>query len=510
MKNLINSLLFIFLFSFVSAQNNYDTLQYLVVFEENTSPSEIEQIRQEHDAIEIWVSPFSQIRYWRAPGYPHYVNNDLIGDIKEEVKKLKGRPKVTGCGLDYRVITFVEPASSFPVQPISCFNSFTPTSRAHSNNTIVSILDTGLTPAGNYGTDFTFSYGSYTGHNYISNDNGVQDDQGHGTHIAGIISHVSQHLDFNGLGQSDINFDIRKVFDERGSGSISNIILGFDDAVIRDAKVINMSFAYNGEWPEIKQDPLEYAITKAAEVEVLVVCAAGNDHINNDSHSTPAFPASYHCDNILSVASTNCHSQLSDFSNYGKESVDITFLGEYIPGPSPLGILVEKNGTSQATAIVSGIAAAASSYLHSPNYAKVKCAILNTAKYNSSLQGLVLSSGVADALEAATYQALDSCDEEHDSASRSPEQGNSAHMEWNINPNPTANEAILTIEAPIKGNYGIQILNLAGERIMENNYTCEQGTNSILLDGISYLSKGTYIIKISNNAMIENKMFVKL
>jgi len=510
MKNLINSSLFIFVFSFLNAQNTYDPLRYLVVFEEDTPLSEIEDIRQEHQAEEIWVSPFSEIRYWRSSGYPHYVGNDLIGDVKEEVKKLKGRPKVTGGGLNYRVITFVEPAGSGGVLPISCYANFEPESRAHSNSTIVSILDTGLTPYGNYGPEFTFSYGSYTGHNYISDDNGVQDDQGHGTHIAGIISNVSQHLDFNGLNQSDINFDVRKVFDANGTGSISDIILGFDDAVLLGAKVINMSFAYNGERPEIKPDPLEYSIMKAAEEEVLVICAAGNDETNNDLSSLPAFPASYDCDNILSVGSVSCISLLSDFSNYGKNSVDITYLGEFIPGPSPVGMLVEKNGTSQSTAVVSGIATATASYLDEPDYAKVKCAIMNTATYNSNLQGLILSSGVADALEAATFQALGLCDEEHDNVSRSLTQSNKTNVDWNINPNLIVNGASINIDASIDGNFEIQILNLSGEVFMNKSIMCNKGTNSIFLDNISYLSKGTYIIKISNDKIIEHKMFVKL
>ncbi len=513
MKNLILIPLLTFYVLILSAQSNYDSLRYLVVFEEGTSLAEIEQIREEHEAEEIWVSPFSLTRYWQSHGYPHYVNNDLITDVKEEVKRLKSRPVVTGGGLDYDVVSFIEPSNgSGGNQYISCFDSFEPLSVADTNTTIVSILDTGLSPFGIYPPKFTFSYGTYTGYNYLEQNTNVEDDHGHGTHIAGIISHVSQHYDFMGPNQSNINFDIRKTFDSQGMGNISDIVYAFDEAVLLGAKVINMSFSFFAERPTIKPDPLEYCILKASEEQVLVVCAAGNENINNDIASHPAFPSSYSCDNILSVASVDCSSSLSPFSNFGAESVDVTFLGENIPGPSPMGNLVLKNGTSQATAVVSGIATAATSYLDTADYKKVKCAILNTATFHSGLSGLVLSSGVANAYRAATIQALNSCNTYQDHTFQQAPNVSITEdgFKWNIAPNPVKSEVSIQINSPRNDHFHIRIFDVTGEYIYNKIITCKKGINQILLDDLNSLAKGIYFIQIENKIISEHIKFIKL
>jgi len=513
MKNLLITIQFVFLISLLTAQNNYDQLRYLVVFNDDIPTSIINQIKTEHQAEELWVSPYSSVRYWKSPGYPHYVNNDLISDIKEEVKKLTGRAEVTGSGLNYDVVNFGEPLGYSGPELSPCYLSFQPSSNASHNSTIVSILDTGLKPFGTYPPEFTFEYGNYTGYNYIDGVPDMQDDNGHGTHIAGIISHVSQHLDLNGLNGlniSDIKFDIRKVFDEQGHGSISDIVYAFDDAVLLGAKVINMSFAYYGEKSVNKPDPLEHSILKAAQDEVLVVCAAGNEELNNDIAQFPAYPASYTCDNILSVGSINCHSDLSTFSNFGEQSVDVTFLGEFVHGPSPQGDLVSKSGTSQATAVVSGIATAATTYLTFPDYNKVKCAILNTAKYSQSLQGYVLSSGVADALNAATISALQSCEYNGHVDFRSNTSISEDQLDWKISPNPMNNNGILNINSTIAGSYNLQIFNMDGKLNMSTNVKCKVGENAIYMDDLSSLNSGTYIIKISNENISECKKLIKM
>lgn len=510
MKNLFLTIQFLFIITLLHAQSGHDSLRYLVVFNEGTPQSVIEQIRLEHEAEELWVSPYSDVRYWQSSGYPHYVNNDLISDIKEEVKRMKGRAEVTGSGVDYSVFNIGEPIGFNTPEVNPCFNAFKNTSMASQQSTIVSILDTGLSPYGFYPPEFTFSYGTPTGYNYIENNTDLSDEHGHGTHIAGIISHVSQHLDFNYLNQSDIKFDVRKVFTEQGVANISDIVFAFDEAVIMGAKVINMSFAYYGEKSILKPDPLEHSILKAAEDEVLVVCAAGNENVNNDIAPFPAYPASYTCDNILSVGSVDCIAGLSVFSNYGRETVDVTYLGEFIPGPSPNGIIVAKTGTSQATAVVSGIAAAATSYLLAPDYSKVKCAILNTVNFNQGLSDLILSSGVANAKEAATTQALNSCLRFNNIDFRNSTIATEAQMDWTISPNPVQNEGILKIVSPKAGQYKVQIFTMDGRLSLFSTIDCKVGDNKIYLDEFTHLNKGAYIMKVSNDNISESKMFVKM
>jgi subtilisin family serine protease len=208
------------------------------------------------------------------------------------------------------------------------------------------IAANGLDDDGNGIVDDVFGY------NALTEDGNVSDDNGHGTHVAGIIGAVGN----NGVGTSGVawstNLMAVKVMNENGEGVVSNITQGVIYAVNEGAHIINASFgSYNF------QTPIYDVFHYAEEHNVLVAAAAGNDSSNNDEH--PTYPSSYRWDNIVSVASLDQSGELSGFSNFGKNSVDIAapggdILSTFIPGNDSYDRL---SGTSMAAPQIAGVLA---------------------------------------------------------------------------------------------------------------------------------------------------------
>jgi subtilisin family serine protease len=85
---------------------------------------------------------------------------------------------------------------------------------------------------------------------------------------------------------------------------------------------------------------------------------------------------------------------LSDFSNYGAKNVDIAVYGEDIPGPDLGTSIVGRSGTSQATAIITGVAALYGTHLPEFDAAQIKCAILESARHVVGMGDKATSEGL--------------------------------------------------------------------------------------------------------------------
>jgi thermitase len=140
---------------------------------------------------------------------------------------------------------------------------------------------------------------------------------GHGTHVAGIIGAVGG----NGIGGVGVCWTAKlmavRVLDATGTGYTSTIISGIGYAVTNNAKVINMSLGYGGPFDQAYSD----AITNAQTNNVLVVVAAGNDGVNNDT--TPHWPCNFIHSNLICVAALDQSYALASFSDWGATSVDV-------------------------------------------------------------------------------------------------------------------------------------------------------------------------------------------
>ena len=176
------------------------------------------------------------------------------------------------------------------------------------------------------------------------------DQQGHGTHVAGIIGARGN----NGRGIAGLCWSVKivavRVLDGDGHGTWSTEIAGIDYAISAGAKVINVSFG-GPTGSEIVRDAIQRAKSKG----VLLVAAAGNDGDNADKQ--PAFPAAYPDSNILSVAATDSKDKLASFSNFGADTVDLAAPGDHIASTFWKSDYAYMSGTSMAAPYVAAAAA---------------------------------------------------------------------------------------------------------------------------------------------------------
>jgi serine protease len=184
------------------------------------------------------------------------------------------------------------------------------------------------------------------------------DDNGHGTHVAGIIGASGD----NNLGVAGVMWQVSmmaiKVLNADGEGSWGDVADGIQFAVENGARVMNASFGGS----DFEQSVYD-AVSAANSAGVLLVAAAGNDGSNDDL--TPVYPASFDLPNIISVAATDQNDDLVAFSNFGPNSVDIAAPGTYIISTIPnagYDTLEFESGTSMAAPFVSGVAGLLMSY----------------------------------------------------------------------------------------------------------------------------------------------------
>jgi subtilisin family serine protease len=151
------------------------------------------------------------------------------------------------------------------------------------------------------------------GWDFVNNENGPMDQNGHGTHVSGTIGAVGDN--FTGVPGTAWHVKLMPVrgLGADGYGYTSDLIDGIEYADANGADIINLS--WGGENNSVA---LKTAINAS---QALFVCAAGND--GDDTDITPHYPASFDCPNIISVAATDFDDELASFSNYGATSVDV-------------------------------------------------------------------------------------------------------------------------------------------------------------------------------------------
>lgn len=191
------------------------------------------------------------------------------------------------------------------------------------------------------------------GWDFASNDNSLEDNHGHGTHIAGIVGAVQN----NGYGisgvASNVKLMILKYYDpQKPANNLTKTIESIRYAIDNGADVIN----YSAGGLEHSEEE-EAIIAEAARRGIVFVAAAGNERSNSDRNKY--YPANYELDNILSVTAINPQKRVLSSSNYGVKTVDIAAPGENIYSTLPPGSFGPMTGTSQATAFASGAVAIA-------------------------------------------------------------------------------------------------------------------------------------------------------
>ena len=196
----------------------------------------------------------------------------------------------------------------------------------------------------------------------------------HGTHVAGIIAAVRHNnIGIDGVADHVRIMPVRTVPD--GDEYDKDVALALRYAIDNGAKVINTSFGKefspHKEWV---YDALKYA----AEKDVLIVNAAGNDTKNIDTQLT--FPddnidGKEFTDTMITIGALNYEyneNLVASFSNYGKNNVDLFSPGVQIYATVPENKYKFLDGTSMAAPEVAGVAALIRAYFPTLKAREVK------------------------------------------------------------------------------------------------------------------------------------------
>lgn len=256
-----------------------------------------------------------------------------------------------------------------PVHATDAWAASSPANPA--NRPIVAIIDTGMDkshyvfrdssatwvnpgeiPGNGIDDDFNGYVDDVNGWNFITNAPNFADDEGHGTHVAGIVLGATQDILTTPLETAKVRLMPLKFLDSKGAGTTAGAISAMYYAVNMGAKVINCSWG-GGAYSHSLHDAMTYAYNHG----VMVITAAGNYSANNDS--TPIYPANYDVPSNLSVAAAADNDRLASFSNYGASKVPLAAPGVYVYSTIPGGWFSSMSGTSMAAPFVAGVAALA-------------------------------------------------------------------------------------------------------------------------------------------------------
>lgn len=254
-----------------------------------------------------------------------------------------------------------------------------------------------------YTDDELGEFNDLNGYNGTDNIADPMDDNGHGTHCAGIIGAEGN----NGIGVSGINWTVKimplKFLGRGGTGTTNDAIEAINYAIDRKKKGVNVRIISASFGSTSRSKALEDTIRAAGEAGILFVAAAGNDGSDNDRR--PHYPSNYDLPNVISVAALDRTDNLASFSNYGVESVDVAAPGKDIVSTWLNDAYREASGTSMATPYVSGIAALIVANEPNISMKKLRERILGSVDKLEQLDGRVSSGGricAANALGTAT------------------------------------------------------------------------------------------------------------
>lgn len=260
---------------------------------------------------------------------------------------------------------------------------------------VVAVIDTGLVVSaqdfvGNLAKD---AQGN-VGWDFLKNAPVTGDTNGHGTRVASIIGARAN----DGLTDSVVGINWAcKVLPLRfigksqsadgevlvSTGTTANAIKAVQYATSLGVKVSNNSY---GARKIADATGLRDAIAQAGQAGMLFVASAGN--FGADLNVDPFYPAAFDLDNILAVTSIDYDDKLPGDAGYGLGVVDIAAPGVEIYARGKYGYGFD-DGTSYATAFVSGAAALFWDLHPQLGYLEVKNRILSRARINKSLKGKI-------------------------------------------------------------------------------------------------------------------------
>lgn len=310
-----------------------------------------------------------------------------------------------------------------------------------------------------YNNDSTVSHYEYdeASDKYMADP---EDNDNHGTHIAGIIGAVADNdIGIAGIASNlNIKLMILKINGgPKGTGNISNAVEAIKYATRMGAQICNISWG-TSKYSESLKNVIE-------ESDMLFVAAAGNTGSDNDV--TPIYPASFGLDNLISVTYVDANGELTKRSNYGSKTVDIAAPGEDIFS-TIIGGYISQSGSSMAAPQVSAIAAMLYASGDKIYASTVKDIIVNNVKPLTALSGRIIQPGIPNALEVLESFLLD-------------QKTDTMAPTMNLTTVFNKNRFLIPIELDDVGGSGVRVvLWQSGKRVLED---FNRGTTGSVIRG---------------------------
>ena len=278
---------------------------------------------------------------------------------------------------------------------------------------LVGIIDTGIDYEHDaLGSGFGIDFRVAGGYDFVNDDPDPMDDNGHGTHVAGIVGANSDSL--KGVAPN-VRFLAVKALNEDGFGLESDLLAAMDycldpdgDPGTNDAvDIINMSLVA----PPLENDPIIQSVEYATRAGVLCVAAAGNEGTfgtDGSGFETIGSPAA--AQSALAVGSCNENFELSAFSSKGPTAYtflikpDIVAPGEQITSTWLNNTTRMMDGSSMAAPHAAGTAALLKQRHPQWSAETLKAALVNSGSHINIANGSPFSvgNGCINAWTAAT------------------------------------------------------------------------------------------------------------
>ncbi|MDW7774762.1 MAG: S8 family peptidase [Methanosarcinales archaeon] len=276
----------------------------------------------------------------------HQLINAISADITEStLHKMKTNRKIRYIEDD--IYVHITKKAQLPLQQID-WGVYKVNAPAIWNNTTgsgvkIAIIDTGIS---NKHPDLTVSGGiNLVG---TSTSKKWNDDNGHGTHVAGIIGARNNSIGVLGVAPGAELYAV-KVLDQFGGGSISDVVEGIEWAVQNDMDIISMSLGTT-EYSQALND----SSTSAYHAGILLVASAGNNGDGNPNTNDVMYPARF--ESVIAISAIDQNNMAVSWSADGSE-VELAAPGVGIYSTWLDGGYRSMSGTSIAAPFVSGVAA---------------------------------------------------------------------------------------------------------------------------------------------------------
>jgi subtilisin family serine protease len=238
----------------------------------------------------------------------------------------------------------------------------------------------------------------YDGFSALAEERDPMDENGHGTHCAGIVGAEGD----NNLGVAGVNWKVEimplKFMGRGGFGSTKDAIEAINYVIARKKDGVNVRVISASWGSQSRSRALEDVIRKAGEADILFVAAAGND--GADADRRPHYPSGYKLPNVISVAALDRKDALASFSNYGAKGVHLAAPGKEILSTWLNGAYEEHSGTSMATPFVAGVAGLVLSVDPNLSVAELRERLFGTVDRLDALRGKVVTGGRVNAARA--------------------------------------------------------------------------------------------------------------